>query len=129
MKTNPSTTPHFLRVTQALALVSGLGFCLVACGGKIEGETVEGGPVGCPPGEVCSGGGVIAPPEQPVSDASSEEFNCGACGAESGPNFESGVPEAGTPESSVEDAFAEVSFGGDGGGGPLDPPDLPWSPA
>jgi len=36
MKTLPRA-PHFLRVTQALAFVSGLGTCFVGCGGQVDG--------------------------------------------------------------------------------------------
>ena len=128
MKTTPAT-PHFLRVTQALALVSGLGFGFVDCGGRIEGgepdATAEGGLVVCPASE-CSSGVVYAP------DAS--EYEASSCGAESGPYFESGVPdtsvaETGAPDVGVSEAgFPEASYGGEAGG-PLDPPDLPCRPA
>ncbi len=40
MKTHPRA-PHFLRVTQALAFVSGLGTCFVGCGGQTESGEAE----------------------------------------------------------------------------------------
>lgn len=64
-------TPHFLRVTQALALVSGLGIPLAGCGGEafrdgpdgIEDGAVDGGEV---PDALLLG---IGPPPHPDSSA------------------------------------------------------------
>ncbi len=44
--------PHFLRVTRAVAFVSGLGSCFVGCGGTLQGAADaagEDGAIGCGP--------------------------------------------------------------------------------
>jgi hypothetical protein len=66
--------PHFLRVTQALAFVSGLGLPLVGCGGETPQDPGEGGlhqgvPMGTQPAPECMGVCVLPDASSGASDA------------------------------------------------------------
>jgi hypothetical protein len=120
--------PHFLRFTQALALVSGLGLpcamLVTACGGDESPSTSDGGNA-----------------EGSVADGYSGSAACDACGISS---YDGGVlgtaPYDGgggiepAPDAGVADGFSGIMVSPDasadaeiegGGGGPLAPPDLP----
>jgi hypothetical protein len=109
MKT-PGATPHFLRVTQALAFVSGLGLPLLGCGGGVVKDTDAA--TDCD-GECVVVTGTRAEPEASVDDVVSGVV------VDAGITMGVSAEEAGPPDSAVPDT------GGSFDGGPLDPPDLP----
>jgi hypothetical protein len=120
-KSNP--TPHFLRVTQALAFVSGLGLPFSsACGGRAE-ECKAGE---CEDAFAADGPIATGTLPGPGLDAGFEATPGGDVGA---------AGEASLGEAEVADAgFSDGSFGEAGDatvrdatldGGPLDPPEMP----
>jgi hypothetical protein len=115
--------PHYLRVTQALALVSGLGLPLFGCGGREECSTSACEDAPAPDGTLSdspSGGDVGA-----AGDAGSEGFGAsgdgevggdagaaGDAGFSDGPSGESGDATVGDARDATLDA------------GPLEPPEM-----
>ncbi len=119
-----SSVPHFLRFTQALVFVSGLGLPAAALAVGCGGETVatsssdDAGVADGFSGTVCHGCGISAYDGGVMGTAPYE--------GDSGISF--------VPDASVEDGFSGIGLPPDasadaeiegGGGGPLAPPDLP----
>jgi hypothetical protein len=118
--------PHFLRVTQALAFVSGLGLPLVGCGGETpqgsgEGGVHQGVPPGTQPAPECNGicdGGEVQTGISVAPDAGACMGVCALPDASSGASDAGEVPDVlfgiGLAPDASDDGDARHVFSGIG---------------
>jgi hypothetical protein len=144
------TLPHFLRVTRALAFVSGVAF-VPACGGAVEGDgqgkcesppydgcwmgsptIYDGGSTGIDaPFNAYDGGPMGTPPYNGI-DAGIVAYDGGPMGTApydgSAAGIDAAPPHDGSADGDVDVADAGLADAPSDvlqGGGPLAPPDLP----